>query len=331
MNQGIRVKVRGVYATALTSLLLNRGFTVVRPTPVIQERFKLGPVELEEEVSISDRRDKQGVVVRGEKAEAVVALLKETFPEAIFREASPDIRELKGARLSWDQFRTLARSGFEVEFPYQVKLALDELRRAVVPTIPEHHLLKTAGSQSVDEAEAGLAASPERAGEAARELKQRLIYIYYRPGREVLVRHVKLDGRVIEQRGTLREFRPGEAVLERRFRPGGLYDGLGLPKEEGDYGLLELKEGLWWHRRRYFSAAGELKGELYNVNTPVEFYPDGPRYIDLEVDVVRIGDGVRVIDREVLESRTRKGLITPVLAERALEVARELEQRLTSR
>lgn len=327
MTGGVRVKVRGVYATALTSLLLKHGFHIVKPTPVIQARFGLEPSELEEEVTIHDRHDRQGVVIRGEKAEVVVNVLKETLPEAIFREAAA-LPELKGARLTWEQFRALARSGFEVEFPYQVKLSLDEIRSSVVPTISEHHLLKTAGAQSVDEVESQLPSCPERNQELARELKWRLIYIYYQVGREMLVRHVKLTGKVVAQRGMVREFRPGEVVLERHFHAGGFYDGLNLPKEEGDYGLVELQEKSWWHRRSYFSRSGDLKGEIYNVNTPVEFYPDGVRYVDLEVDVVRVGQEVRVIDKEVLESRMRKGIITPTLSERALAIAHRLAEQL---
>ena len=118
-------------------------------------------------------------------------------------------------------------------------------------------------------------------------------------------------------------------VLERRFRGGGMYDSLDLPKEEGDHGTVELYEGRWWGRRRYFRADGALIGEIYNIHTPPELYPDGVRYLDLEVDVVRRPDGgVALVDEEELRRKVEGGLIPEALALRALEEARSLAEGL---
>ena len=89
---------------------------------------------------------------------------------------------------------------------------------------------------------------------------------------------------------------------------------------------MELYEGRWWGRRRYFRADGTVIGEIYNIHTPPELYPDGVRYLDLEVDVVHHANGeVEVVDEEVLARKVEAGLISKALADRAMEEARRVE------
>jgi len=130
-------------------------------------------------------------------------------------------------------------------------------------------------------------------------------------------------------RGTIKRAGDGRLILERRFTPGGTYDSLDLPKEAGDYGTIDLEEGSWWRHRRYYSADGSSKGDIYNINTPVEFYPRQVRYVDLEVDVVLPpGGGIIVVDEPALEQSVTQGLLPRLLAEKARGLARELVERL---
>jgi hypothetical protein len=48
------VRVRGIYTTALTALLLQQGSTIVDASPTIQQRFGLPQREAPEDVSICD-------------------------------------------------------------------------------------------------------------------------------------------------------------------------------------------------------------------------------------------------------------------------------------
>lgn len=124
---------------------------------------------------------------------------------------------------------------------------------------------------------------------------------------------------------------PGTLELVRRFRSGGTYDGLRLPKVEGDWGTLLLSEGAWVTVRRYFRRDGTLVGELYNIGTPVEFYPDHLRYVDLELDVVRLPDGTgRLEDTGVLVDKLARRRLPPALGQEAIRIAVELLQQFAA-
>ena len=218
----------------------------------------------------------------------------------------------------------------QFEFPGGSKHRLDELRSEVLPTISGHHRAKASGREEeiegLERMVQRLSGSKERGLLAAASPLDSL-----KPGATLAIEHVKLDGRILRLgQATLGHLAPEERMieLEREIRTEGEYDGLGLPKEPGDRAVTELAEGRWWYRTRYYSPAGELKGEYYNINTPIEVYPDRVRYIDLEIDLVRIpGEEPRVIDEEKLEEAVQKGLITEGLAERAREVTRTLLSR----
>jgi protein associated with RNAse G/E len=68
--------------------------------------------------------------------------------------------------------------------------------------------------------------------------------------------------------------------------------------------------------------SGEFIGRYVNINTPVEFYPDRIRYIDLEVDVAVWPDGsVQCLDQEELDTLHEAGLMSSRLLLRARDEA----------
>ncbi|MCR4404442.1 MAG: DUF402 domain-containing protein [Candidatus Acetothermia bacterium] len=215
----------------------------------------------------------------------------------------------------------------QLEFPGAAKRRLDELRNEVVPTLAGHHQAKAAGNkEETDLLEQMLRkfARPRAKGLiAAGPLGQDA-----RPGEVLAIEHVKLDGQVLvlghgTVTGLARE--EGLVELEREIKAGGEYDGLGIPKEPGDRAVTEFTEGSWYYRTRYYSRTGELKGEYFNINTPIEVYPDRIRYVDLEIDVASLPGGEpRLLDEAKLEEALARGWITEGLAARAREVARSL-------
>ena len=62
-----RVKVRGIYSTALTKVALDFGFQVVEPSEKVRERFHMQFCEnAGYEILIHDREGLQGIELRGE-------------------------------------------------------------------------------------------------------------------------------------------------------------------------------------------------------------------------------------------------------------------------
>ncbi|MCC7105616.1 MAG: AAA family ATPase [Chloroflexi bacterium] len=300
------VKVRGIYATALTVVLRELGFPIAEPSPVIQERLGIMP-GTEPLVTVRDTRDLQGVTSSGGNAAAAVCYaLESRLPAAVvYRTDAGRALELSGAS----------------------KTYLDDVRASVMPTVPGHHRFKAIDSGRVDCAEQNMAAGAQ---EVAAQLERELVESGFRQGEVVEVQHVKpWRQRGIVLRGEFEGLEQARLLLRRSFRPGGVYDSLEAPILPGDRGTLEIQAGSWVSRRAYYRADGREIGCLYNIQTPAELYPGRARYVDLEVDVVtRPGEPPRVVDLDDLEQVERAGQIGESLAARARGIADRLAERL---
>jgi len=329
-----KVKIRGVYTTALTKLFLDAGFSIVQPSAAICQRFHLLPDSELEQVSIYDGEDVHSIIVEGDGkgVEEIMEVLGRNLLDIAVRPASSPFQpgqKWPGTKLSWQEFvaKFSTKVTFTLEFPYAAKATLDALRGEVTPTLSQHHLLKLIDAQKVDEAEA----SSTSLLEMAKKLKQELIYEHYRLGRTIIVEHVLLEGKVVVMKGKLAEFDPesGLAIIKRSFSGMGKYDGLNLLQEPGDWGIIEVKDGSWVCKRSYYRRSGDLIGEIYNINTGIELYPDKVRYLDLKVDVVRWAEGrVKMIDRPELYQSVKDKLIRQQLADKALGIAEDLRHSL---
>ncbi|MEM1657803.1 MAG: ribonuclease E/G [Candidatus Jordarchaeales archaeon] len=224
---------------------------------------------------------------------------------------------------------TLIREGDETviaEFPASAKKQLDEIRGSVTPTIDGHHFYKSLGSDVallVDFAENLISKHPELRSEIKETLQKMTISDSLKNGSKVRFEHIKLDGKVLFLHGKILQNKDDqEIVVKRSFTEGGYYDGLNVPKEEGDYGITRVRVGEWFFRTEYYSKNGEFKGAFHNINTPIEIYPGKIRYVDLEIDVVQLPDGtLRIIDKNALEEAFIKGYITEKLKQKAEQIA----------
>lgn len=319
----VTLKLRGIYSTALTMFFLENGLTIVEPSRPIMERFKNdGKFEFDKPigVEIKDMKDGQGIVLAGnpEQLTHVTELIRQTFFDAICRKGGNGLPNL-----------------IQFEFPYMTKSSLDEFRDRIVTTVLGHHRLRLIDSDYVDDVETQeLLIHPDRRESISRNLAKRLIWDRLKKGKKIGIDHVKSDGQVISLTpGEIIGLNPeqGKLTLKRiMFKGRTQYDGLNLPKKEGDYAISELREGNWFYKHAYFRRDGRLIGEYYNINTLIEFYPDKIRYVDLEIDVVRWADGqVAIIDEEDLNRYSELGYLSQNLKDTALKTAYELKRLLS--
>ena len=82
----MKIKIRGIYATALTKLLLDAGFDVASPSETINERFNFeeDPEDCAD-ILIYDKEDNNGITINGKDAEKIIETLKEALFDLLIR------------------------------------------------------------------------------------------------------------------------------------------------------------------------------------------------------------------------------------------------------
>ncbi|MBS7649936.1 DUF402 domain-containing protein [Candidatus Bathyarchaeota archaeon] len=320
-----RVMIRGIYTTALTKLLSDRGFLITHPSLTTVRRFGFRRI-YGRDVLLVDRSDRQGVRVEGvaEHVESVVQVLVDTLPDVVVRENFP----VRPIMVGVGRFNLHpGYLSFDIEFPYGSKRYLDRVRGEVTATIEGHHQLKIVDPDRVDAYESMLNLNPGMVEDISAVAKRELIYDRLTSGRRISIHHVKPDGSVLDLgEADIQCFEGKMLTLKRMILGcGSTYDGLNVPKSSGDYALTFAEEGSWVLRHAYYSCEGVLKGEFYNINTPIEFYPDSIRYMDLEVDVVRRPNGdLRIIDVDRLDEAVSLGYVSSRLSNEAKTIASRL-------
>jgi len=315
-----KAKIRGIYSTALIKLLLDHGFIIVQPSVTVKERFGLRENDENPDLEVHDRQDRQGVKASGtaEAVKAFTLILQSCLDDVVIRKGEAPATLLEGSH------------HVDVEFPALSKKKLDEIRGSVAPTLEGHHYYKTCEvniSSALDMAEKLLEKGGPRE-EVEELLKQTIMAGYPVQGSAISIEHVKLDGKVFHLGKALIEaFNSHESVIRFRrvFEKKGIYDGLKTEKEPGDYAVTEAKIGEWHFKTEYFSKDGRYKGTYINLNTPIELYPHGIRYVDLEVDVCIWPNGrVAKLDEDKLKEAAVEGIVTQKLVKIVKEKLREI-------
>jgi hypothetical protein len=315
------IKIRGIYATALTKLMLDFGYYIVNPSAKIRELFELDEAVAEYEILIQDRADFQGIDLTGppEKMTQCLTFFQERLLDATLLEF-----------VAFEEETGLVRAS--MEFPGFSKQILDQARGAVTPTLEKHHRFRIFAGKAVEQAENTLMRHPERRNSLEDELFRDEILLPLEKAGLARVEHIRPSGRPMRPREGILASTDSRGFVFRRSFSKGRYDGLDLPIQEGDYGLTEIRDGAWHLKHSYYTKDHRLIGEYININSPVELYPYGARYLDLEVDVVcRAGEKPFLMDREKLALLSRGGCISSDLEKKALAVAEDLLRTLERR
>ncbi len=319
----MKVMVRGIYSTALLRLVLKNGHEISSPTTSQKERFGTWSTE-SPDVIVSDTQDKHAVKILGrrEHVEDFVEMLKKGVPSTILVGKA---RQLEGFQ---ENVQLIAA------FSLDAKLELDALRSEVTYTVPWHHFCR-AGSESlslmVSFAEQLLEEGLLQPEKVYVMFKEYVSTLTPRLGSVIHIVHSKLNGRNIIM-GPAKVIWRGDGVVKvrRLILGGGVYDGLNVPKSPGDYAITELKKGCMYTVTKYYSLNGSLKGEYYNICTPVEMYDTYVRYVDLGVDVVRpFGKEPSIIDQDEPREACAAGKLPEHIMKKAFDVAEGIIKQLT--
>ncbi len=204
------------------------------------------------------------------------------------------------------------------------KECLDDVRNNVIPTIRNHHSLKSVGEgEVVDLCEFLLYKGFDR----NKLSEEALNYVISRMNGLVRIEHVSvLSGKAIE-------LSPGKAIgkctIKRVFKKPGVFDGLNVKKEPGDFDMMEFSPGIPIILHRYYSREGDFKGIYVNLNTPPDIARNMIRYVDMEIDVVA-SDEVKIIDAEKLENAAKLGIISEDVKREYFELAENVKKFLES-
>ncbi|MEX0569437.1 MAG: ribonuclease E/G [Candidatus Njordarchaeota archaeon] len=229
---------------------------------------------------------------------------------------------------------TQIREGINLMIAYfsgSTKRNLDELRSQVTLTIKHHHWLKSLGKTSsfmidfLEEYSRRLNIDINQVSEYVLEYVRKTLLP--KVGSVIKIFHIKPSMRKVilgpaKIIRTKEESGRFEYTMFRKFSPSGYYDGINAPKETGDYGITFAAEGDTKLITAYFDMDSNLKGIYININTPIEFYSNSIRYLDLEIDVVKTYDGeIVILDRQKLDKYLEQKAISKKLYEKTQKLA----------
>ncbi len=216
-----------------------------------------------------------------------------------------------------------------IELTYNSKKFLDEVRAKVTSTSPYHHMLRSLREKGEDVVGLLDIIAENVNNEKLILWLKKWITKQLSTRKDVIVYHK----RPLKKNISLGRMQPHTVAtdgnltlkLKREIRTKGIYDGLEIKKEKGDYAITTLAEGRWHVVHDYYNKNGLHKGSYININTPPEILPNGSiTYVDLGVDIVKAaGEGCRLIDSEEFRSLIKERVVKGDIVERVINEINE--------
>lgn len=213
-------------------------------------------------------------------------------------------------------------------FGRNAKNFLDEVRNEVLPTIKNHHILKSMNESEVVDISEHMLSMGVGSRDKISESAMSYITSLMKEQKSISIEHVSVLS------GEVKKLTPGKLVevegnfyrMKRIFKSKGILDGLNVQKMPGDYDVMEFSTDLPVVLHKYYGKDNDFKGVYVNLNTPPEISRNYIRYIDMEVDVVASDKEVKVIDKELLEKAYNLGIISENTRDYYLSLAESLKE-----
>lgn len=231
-----------------------------------------------------------------------------------------------------------------IEFPADTRKKIDEIRKSIesIYTVNNHHYYKICGyefAEVIKFAENVVLKNKSLNNLIETEINDYFVKYYPRLNSLIRIMHSKVDGRIFHLTpGNLIEFDKEKKFMKIHRKILGAkkryYDGLKIMKEEGDYAMNSFRLGDWYMKTEYFNKKGDLKGEYWNVSTPIEYfpYPHQIYYLDLEIDLVNLPNGeIVVLDEDKLEKAYNEGFISLQLKNKSYQIISDIKNLIANK
>ncbi|NHI92756.1 MAG: DUF402 domain-containing protein [Candidatus Lokiarchaeota archaeon] len=228
-----------------------------------------------------------------------------------------------------------------IEFPADTRERIDNIRKEIktTQTLKNHHYYKICSfelGEVIKFSEHVTFNNNSLIEILEQEMERYFGNLYPKLNTMVRITHAKVDGRVFQLTpGNLIEFDLDKKYMKIHRKILGskkrYYDGLNLTKEEGDYAINSFQLGSWYMKTEYFNRKGDIKGEYWNVSSPIEFFPHPYQiyYLDLEIDLVKLPDGeIVILDEDKLEKAYEEGYISLALKNKSYQLIQEIKTKL---
>jgi hypothetical protein len=340
----VRAHDYGRKAPVLSSSITIPGrAAVLLPEPVVRLSTKIKNQETRKSLielgkKIREHTDRWGILWRTAARRLTDEELRDEVDDLldVAQQIYTNFDDLDGVGLLFE-----GTSNADIEFPMEVKEALDKTRAKIKPTLEQHHFYKSAGYASlVDFAEMIIEERPNEKDYITAKLEKVVTHDMPKTNDPINIEHVKLDGRsIVLTKGRIIEDSQQKFIIHRQFRytnrklklTPDYPEGVDVSRSEGDYALTHVIPGALTLVTDYHSKDGKLKGTYVNINTGIEIYPSNGsnpsriRYIDLEIDIVAPKQGeTRIIDQHLLKRAVQRGFITKEMADQARAKAKSV-------